>query len=249
MLKIVRATERDAARCAHSIRALPVTLALFCLLSMGCGAQTPRTCDEFTSQPLRALLQQTMSASEMRVRIANIYGWPVEKIDMYINGEQAYFSWMDNAIIGDFHMMGEVPIGANVSYQGMNIPLLGRRYTIAPPSVDNLIVCLGQPSAYIARLGPGDPRAAKYVQDLTLFFPKSGVLAYTFEWTNNPEPRPVNGHIIMEMLSFAPITSPDDAASTFADWLRPEVREQMKPWPGTLDQVRVDIDPEISRQH
>ncbi len=211
-------------------------LVLVALCTGACEAWQPaRTCDEVGARILRDIMQQPGSPEEVRAQIANAYGLLKEQVLMTSRADETNFRWTKDNV--DF----SVGIGGATPVEG------GLYYNSRPPSVATVIDCLGAPDFYRAYYQRGGPEESTNILGLYLYFARRGVAAAAYVHGSGKEPPKLNMALPMQDFRFVPVLSIEDTMALLNENYSAEFRQQIKPWPGKLEDVVIGIEPGLSR--
>jgi len=212
-------------------------LLLIVALCVGaCEASQPaRTCNEVNGLVLRNIIKLPQSPQGAQRQIANGYGLAQEQVSMSSLGDETYLQWSKDNVDGNVRLGGTKPAGGGLYYKSR------------PPSVASVIDCLGSPDFYRAYYQRGGPEVSWNSLELHLYFVRQGVLAVAYVHGSGKEPPRLNMGLTMQAFGFAPVDTPEDTMAHLNENYSAEFLQQIRPWPGKLEDVIVEIDPGLTQ--
>jgi hypothetical protein len=218
-----------------------------CLLLPACSIGLPRqamTCDEIVEAPLRSLDFDELSRERMPQWIELTYG---------VGSSELRVSEYDSI---DMRVTESIEWSATgkryrADFVGQEFRQLNVRWMERQPSSREAVDCFGEPELYEAAYGP---YADTYELAFYMWYPEQGIVVSNSIYNrfgrlfqpklnaNTPlrsisivRPGPAD-QMIDDVFGFV---QPD--AETKASWL-----EQLRPWPGTWEDLEIDVDPAVS---
>ena len=180
-------------------------------------------------------MQKPGSPEQVRAQIANGYGLAQEQVLVNPHADETYFRWTKDNVDGNVRIGGVKPVGA------------GLYYNSRPPSVGTVIGCLGTPDFYRAYYQRGGPEVSWNSLELDLFFARQGVEAAAYVHGSGKDPPKLNIGLPMQAFGFSPVTSLEETMDRLNENNSPAIRQQIKPWPGKLEDVVIEIDPDLTQ--
>ncbi len=212
-----------------------VLLALIVPAIGACAVWRPeRTCDEVSARALRNFVQQAGSPNEVRSRIAESYGLAQEQVLVSSHAEGASFQWMKDNVSYSLGTGGGKPASG------------GMYYYLRPPSVATVIGCFGMPEFYRAQYQRGGPEASWNLLEVFLYFPDQGALGGIYVRSNSKEPPRLSVALPVQSFGFVPVDSLEETMAQLNDNYSAEVRQQIKPWPGDIENIVIQIGPVLN---
>lgn len=210
----------------------------FCFLLAGCmpfGQAGIDDCDVLTASPLRILMQADTLPSDPVQWITDAFTLDPSAISSSYGEVGSSFNW---DIEGTHYNLG-------VSAGG--IPEAIVQFQTAKPTAGQLLECIGPPERYRARYFFHPPGVNSLVFEM--YYPSQGLVAtYVYQTTNLKRRQPPS------ITADTPVTRVyvDRVGTSFEEYTRrisalPEAAEivtrESKPWPGSLDQIEIDLGP------
>ncbi len=210
-------------------------LVLFAILGTACQAAQPtRTCDEVSASVLHGIIQRPGSPEEVRAQIASGYVLPLEQVLVTSNRGATLFEWSKD------------DVAFSMGTGGVNRLSGGSYYHSRPPSIATVMGCLGTPDYYRAYYQMGG-EAPQNLLELDLYFTRQGVVATAYKRASGQAPPKLSTDFPMQAFGFVPVLSPEDTLAQLNQNQSTQFRQQIKPWPGKLEGVVIDIDPDLTR--
>ncbi len=220
---------------------------IFCIAAIlavtGCArvnkAETTdvQTCEMIGAAKLRALLSKSETPSTMRQHMAEIFGAPETEVELVVNTDgNAYVRVKRSGVSYWVDMQGNRPVEGRLTIDAAD-----------QLSVAATLRCLGNPVLYRAYYAYG-PGGTTHTLSLELFDPSAGWWISATSYGRNKTPPPLTNSMTVSFISLV-IPSADPAVtlerqlggSTYAQ----QLISQLKPWPGSWQDVRIDIDPAL----
>jgi hypothetical protein len=213
-----------------------ILLILVALCAGACEAWQPaRTCNDVSAHILRNIVQQPGSPVEVRRQIADGYGLAQEQVLMTSRANETYYQWTKDNVDG------------NIGIGGMRPAEAGLYYRSRPPSIATVTGCLGTPDYYRAYYQRGGPEVSWNLLSLYLYFAHQGVLSVAYMHGSGKEPPKLNMGLPVQDFKYVPMVSLEDTMAQLNENYSAEFRQQIKPWPGKLEDIVVEVEPDLRR--
>jgi hypothetical protein len=212
-------------------------LASMASVLIGCDiGRPPRTCTEIAPPGMRDLLTRPAFPNEAPARIAQAFGVQPSQVDFSPDDEHnGGFGWEKDQAKGGLITHNSQP------------QVISLIYSARLPPVDTVIHCLGAPDKYRAYYTWGVER---YSLQFELYYLARGIFAGAYEFSDSREP-PRSGANVGSMgmmyFLFVPTGDPAETMQRLTKDLSPEVIGQLKPWPGKMENVVIEIDPTLRK--
>lgn len=211
----------------------------------GCGVvpapkASMRACEEITALELRSLLSEAVSPESMRARMSETFGVEIEKVEYNLHDDgSAFLNVKRDQTAYTMRMQGSQPVEAAVTFFSRM------------PTVDKVLECLdaGAPEVYRAYYAYG-PGAMNHMLSVHLFIPHSGIEVYASTYGREKTPPALDGSLPVSFVVF--VLPATDTHATMLKLLKQmgleygaQLERQLKPWPGSWQDVQIDIDPAL----
>lgn len=209
---------------------------LLVVLLTACTSTKHFGCDEISAITLRPILSKAVAIEQLPTWLAEVYHISPQDIRIEIDQDKSFrlLMWEADDVFYTMHIRNSIPIGVIVWYNHSK-----------PPSVDQVIICLGVPTKYRA-IYKHDVEAKKL--DFEMLFLNHNIRAEGwkfFRWTYQNPPSidktfPIYRLIVGELISVEEMlgqTPPPDRTESELS--------QFRPWPGNWQDIIVEIDPSI----
>jgi hypothetical protein len=211
------------------------------------SVQTSPTCDQLALPSLRALMQDEIPGEQVATQIGMALQMPPEAISLHkVEALSTSAPWLNTEIeVGDVSAtwgIGDVRYGATL--RDRRIIKLGVAHGANPPSLAQVIQCLGSPEGYWARSYVGPQPTTRRLAQLYLYYESLGVLATASRYGYGAQSASFDGHDPVVGFAFVPPIPADSVMGRLTSSWDPTERAKfklgLKPWPEEWKDIFVE---------
>lgn len=222
---------------------------LVSVILAGCITARPtRSCDEIALTALRPLMFETMSTEQAFEYIRTAYQLSPEVVT--INRVEALSTvapWLNETVlVGDVGISwGRDGIRYMLTIKNQRVLDVTIVYDQRPPSIDDVIRCLGKPDRYWGYYSLGPTPLTHRVASLSMLYTTSAFIVTASKAGHGEQPPHFDGNAIVVMVQYLPQDLGERLIARFlADWprnMREQIAQHLRPWPEKWEDIVVEM--------